>query len=87
MDQYELVISVAQYIETHPKQTASQIISELKIRNLEFSIADDMLTDLGAIKKPWGRTKDGGGNLYELCDTYNMKKIEPLVRKLLSGKK
>ncbi len=86
VNQYEIIILVARYIENHPRQTASQIIEGLegRITNTEFSIADDMLTDIGAIKKPWRKTGDGWGNRYIFCDS--LEKIKPLVKKILSRK-
>ena len=84
----ETVIWVLRYIAEHPKQTASQIMKGLegKVTQLEFSASDDILTELGVIKSPWGKTRQGYANLYELCDSYTVKNTTPLIREMFSKK-
>lgn len=71
---YEPTVAVLKYIAKNPNQSISEIVNGLegKVSFLEFSGADDFLTDLGVIKCELKMHKDESwAHVYRLCNSIN----------------
>jgi len=85
-DGYESVVAVLRYIKKYPGQTMTQIMTGLegKITSEEFVFAEEILTNLAAIKSEWGTTRDGAGYVYRPCTPSSLRTLKPVLRQMLS---